>query len=461
MKLYASIVLLLLILPASNSSKSTRKRVAIVGGGIGGAALAFYTNKWSTVPLEIVVFEQENRVGGRLAHANVGGHSVNVGGDAWSPTVNRYVAQLAAELNVSAASGFSSGNGLLALFDGVQFVRNATEFVLRDRKSDAAMAVALASVAETLALNYAERGANVSFDSVDEFLRYGHLNRFTQRSTRRYLHAELGIGERWLSLTVEPLGRVIYDQTLQMQSFAGMVSVLSVAAGAESAAGGNDVLVQRLLEASGATLRLGTRVTSIDSFAPSPSSPSGYTVEYGAGKREHFDAVSVAAPLEFADIALPRGTPALAPRHFEHWYVFVVEARRLRPSYFGGVDPVPDSMLTLANSTAPFVKISVEFESKTNAGYRVYSIFANADMSDALLDAIFEQRIDTSLTFWPYTFPNLTASAAAYQPIVLDSDAQRCLFYQNTLESVASAMETSAIAARNVALLIEKNRCLL
>ena len=61
---------------------------------------------------------------------------------------------------------------------------------------------------------------------------------------------------------------------------------------------------------------------------------------------------------------------------------------------------------------------------------------------------------------WPYTFPKLVPVAkpldnnrSEYQPITLAPG----IYYLNTMESVASAMEGSVIAGRNVAMLLNNS----
>jgi hypothetical protein len=58
---------------------------------------------------------------------------------------------------------------------------------------------------------------------------------------------------------------------------------------------------------------------------------------------------------------------------------------------------------------------------------------------------------------WPYTFAALepiTGEQSQLQPIVMHSAG---LFNINALESIATAMEISAIGARNVARLVSQN----
>ena len=81
-----------------------------------------------------------------------------------------------------------------------------------------------------------------------------------------------------------------------------------------------------------------------------------------------------------------------------------------------------------------------------------YKMFSNSDIT-VLLPQIFKGVVSSRVQHWPYTFPHFTVtSKTELQPLKLDSG----IFYLNAMESVASAMETSVIAARNAALLVAK-----
>lgn len=75
--------LLLLFLSLSFFSPATGHSVAIVGGGIGGAACAYFLHLFAP-EVVVDVYEKESIVGGRLKHVTFGGEVCEVGGDAWS-----------------------------------------------------------------------------------------------------------------------------------------------------------------------------------------------------------------------------------------------------------------------------------------------------------------------------------------------------------------------------------------
>ncbi|GMP54984.1 hypothetical protein CsSME_00019949 [Camellia sinensis var. sinensis] len=140
----------------------------------------------------------------------------------------------------------------------------------------------------------------------------------------------------------------------------------------------------------------------------------------------------VATPLDEINI---RFTPAfLIPnRKLHHTHATFVRGF-LNPAYFGlhCASTIPELVGTVENSNIPFLTISVlKQHSKNDLSYRMSS---RETVADALLDCIFSVRTETIRINW-----------GAYV---------NSLYYVNSFENAASSMETSAVAAENVAELI-------
>jgi prenylcysteine oxidase/farnesylcysteine lyase len=126
------------------------------------------------------------------------------------------------------------------------------------------------------------------------------------------------------------------------------------------------------------------------------------------------------------------------------------------PAYFGLHDKgakLPENILTTRDcaSNTPFNVI--QLEAALGQDDNLYKIFSNEDIRP-LLPRLFKAVTSVTVQAWPYTFPKLSpVNAGGYQPIVLSESG---VFYLNTLESVASAMEGSIIAGRNVAQLLHQ-----
>ena len=169
------------------------------------------------------------------------------------------------------------------------------------------------------------------------------------------------------------------------------------------------------------------------------------------------DGVVLACPIEFSDIEFVNIPEAIAvlKRKFRHWYVTVVRAASVSRAYFNVSDDyqLPDSILTTVSSAqhTPFNVVQLEANLGTNDN--LFKIFSNGDVQNVLAE-IFVNVSSVTTQFWPYTFPELVpvSSLGQYQPIQLSEG----MFYLNTMESVASAMEGSVIAGRNVAQLLKQ-----
>ena len=196
-------------------------------------------------------------------------------------------------------------------------------------------------------------------------------------------------------MVLEPLARGIYDQDLDaMQAFSAIVSVTSLL-GAASFDGGNSVLVERMLNRSGADVRLSNTVVEVIKNAPRPPPVGGGGVEVAAASpappsswqadtqstgfsinslvNGHndtsviVDAVIIASPIEFTGIAFPPTVKIPPPRPFQHIWVTIVRAAGLDPAYFGlpaGTNVSFDNVLTTKESSAstPFVVVESEGE---------------------------------------------------------------------------------------------------
>jgi len=224
---------------------------------------------------------------------------------------------------------------------------------------------------------------------------------------------------------------------------------------------GNSVLVEKLFNASGAKMNLQTTVTMITKTndgryvveATPASSSSSSSSASSATVTETVDIVVLACPFEFLNIEFKNiELPEIPLRKFRHWFVTVVRAHAIQPKFFGVTDtksfPYTD-VLTTHHSTLPFNVLQTEATLPDNTSY--YKMFSNGDLS-ADLESIFIGVVgQPRVQHWNFTFPEFEHSPT-YQPIHIDDG----IYYLNAIESVASAMEVSVVAGRNVALLINK-----
>eukprot|EP00948_MAST-09A_sp_MAST-9A-sp1_P002535 g2535.t1 len=299
-----SLSLLLLILFQAIGITSSL-RVAIIGGGIGGASVAYFTKfppdgkKEKGENVEFVVYERRDYVGGRLKHTYLDNQLVELGGDAWSTAANAYVVQIAKELgggtsrllgkekkkkkevlkynndddDDDAVLLLNKNNSVIVgdpLISGVGVYIGANKPVLDLNKqvlsthllSDFMLAGKELSFLSKLKWNYFKRGKTSTFTRLEDFLSPGGIDSYITESAMEFFkkaHVSQQVQDNFL----EPLQRVIYDQPLSTtHAFASVVSMTS-AVGADSFPTGNSDLVTKMFQAANASINLGTKVTNI------------------------------------------------------------------------------------------------------------------------------------------------------------------------------------------------------
>ena len=190
--------------------------------------------------------------------------------------------------------------------------------------------------------NY-KSSATAPFTSWNQFSKYGDLYKYLSTTIQDFSEKR-SMNEQWVWDTWGPLSRVIYDQGLGVNTFAGLAEVVSDQMQSYTIKQGNSFFVERLLKESGAQVHLNSNVVSVTKLESGQ-----YQVQTDSSDTYVFDKIVVAAPLEVVSISFKGFTvPAMAKRSYRHWYVTHVAADKLNPNYFnlpGGV--VPDMVRML------------------------------------------------------------------------------------------------------------------
>ena len=111
-------------------------------------------------------------------------------------------------------------------------------------------------------------------------------------------------------------------------------------------------------------------------------------------------------------------------------------------------------VITPDDSDAPFDMLWWRGLSNTSAtNESVYLLHSAGPMPNATLDALFTSRTLTHRKVWTHAFPveAPVLDAADYPPL---QQAGGRLHFVNAIETVASSMETSTLAARNAARIV-------
>ena len=239
-----------------------------------------------------------------------------------------------------------------------------------------------------------------------------------------------------------------------------------------SVEGGNKRVVERLLEEADVDLirRQATRIThgSDGRYVLESKSPfdGGKGAEPGAGQEAKlvaYDIVVIAAPLydNIASVDVSAVSPATAAAGFSHRFQRTVATFVQgwpRAELFGveNINAIPEVVLA-ARAPTSFSALGrqtpVDFRRRgdgtaSSPGLPVWMVFSPLPLDAAQLDELFVSHAEQRSRDW-LAYPRYAPPYVAPPSFEL---AER-LYFASAMEAAASTMETSVVAARNVALL--------
>ncbi|KAL5753453.1 hypothetical protein ACOSP7_023630 [Xanthoceras sorbifolium] len=447
------ILLLLSLWPPTLQSNPT---VCIIGTGIGGSSVAHFLRRYSPDPSRILMFERHGVVGGRMATVTISGETFEAGASILHPK-NYHALNYTKYLNLKRREPSSSDS--FGIWDGKKFLLktitvrskvpivekmvslvNSVHLVARYGFSLLKMQTFVEDTVERFLKYYEDVEGRPVFESVEGMLKWAGLYNLT----RRTLEDEL-IGAKLSPLLMRELVTVItrvnYGQSISISGLAGAVSLAGSGGGLWAVEGGNWQIAAGLINRSDVELHLPEEIESISYFG------EYYELNSTKGNIYACEVTVIATPLDELDIHF---TPPISvpKRKLQHTHATFVRGI-LNPVYFGmdDVSKIPDLVGTIEDSDLPFSSISV-LRQHSEKDF-TYKIFSRKPMTDALLDDIFRVRKETVPINWG-AYPHYNAPEV-FAPFILDGQH---LYYVNAFENAASTMETSAVAAENVARLI-------
>ncbi|NXC58613.1 PCYOX oxidase, partial [Aleadryas rufinucha] len=435
----------------------------------GSAAAYFLRQKFgSSVQLHVL---EKAVVGGRLHTLDIEGASYEVGGTVIHP-LNLHMKHFVNELGLSATPVQGSLKG----------VYNGEEFVFEESSW---------SFINFLKLlwHYGLNPLRVSMwveDILDKFMRiYRYqMHDYAFSSNERLLHAlggddfirllnqtideamqKAGFSQKFINEVVCPVLRGDYGQGVTINGFVGAVSLAGVQSNLWSVKGGNKLVCSGLIYSSKAEVIPGTVVSIEPKIRPRPGGDEVklYQVTYNTSSGltgDTYDIVIIAAPLgrRLADIAFWNFDPPIPefPNPYHHSVTTLVHGR-LNASFFGYQDPQAFHLGAIFTTDNPKLFVdSVGVVSpvgdsgaarKLPLQSAVWKVSSKEVLTKEQLSLLFSSYDSVKVKQW-LAYPEYSPPEKC-PPIVLHEQ----LYYLNGLERVASAMEMSAIAARNAALL--------
>ncbi|CAG8586743.1 638_t:CDS:2 [Paraglomus occultum] len=437
--------------PVGNNAK----KVAIIGAGVGGASTAYYLSKAfanSSVHLQTTIYERSFHIGGRCRALEI-------------PYGNRtYVVEVGASIfidvnyhmtNASKEFGFKfrkpPADMRVGIWDGEQFVFEESKWYY----------VNVLKILWKYGLA-PMRVKNMTRDKVRRFLSvYNYPSPFTdirslshalglgnepQHTAEHYLKNLNNVYHLYLSHFVEPATRVNYGSNLDdIHALGGFISLAPE--GAKGVEGGNYQVMVEFVNRSGATVKLGNAVKKVRKI--SDYGKTKYEVVGSDEKAEVFDAVVLAAPIQFTNIHFENikvnHLPEIPYRTLHVTFVI----GRLNWKYFkhSSYESLPEYILTTKTSTK-FNSIGTSHILPD--GNAIIKIFSEKELMDGDLDELFERWSWVYRKVWkayPQLLPNQT-----YPPVEIEDG----FYYVNSFEPLISAMETEAVSGNNIARLIHE-----
>ncbi|XP_073478101.1 prenylcysteine oxidase 1 isoform X2 [Aquarana catesbeiana] len=446
-------------------------RIAVVGAGIGGTSAAYFLRQKFGKDVHIDVFEKGD-VGGRLATIEMEGNQYEAGGTVIHP-LNLHMKAFVKDLGLNPRK--PSGD-LLGIYNGDEFVFQESEWFL----------INIIKMLWNYGLNFLRMYMWVE-DILDKFMRIYRYQTFDYSfsTTESLLHAmggddfisklnmtideamqKAGFTQRFIDDIVVPAMRVNYGQGVKINGFVGAVSLAGTDSGLWAVAGGNKLVCNGLLYAAKAQLIQGT-VTSVQEKVRSTKPGNtvtlyeiSYITDRGPGL-DLYDLVVIATPLNknLGNIKFVGFDPPIETfsKPYQQTVATFVHGR-INASFFGYAKPCQfplSEILTTENPKLFIRSISAvspvnpvpESDASKDSGLRVWKIFSPEVLIDEQLHQLFESydtvKVKTWLAYPRYNPPE------KIPPIKL----HRAIYYLNGIEWAASAMEMSAISAKNVALL--------
>ncbi|XP_044470383.1 farnesylcysteine lyase isoform X2 [Mangifera indica] len=453
-KILSFLTLLLLFSP--QPSLQNQPTICIIGGGMAGSSLAHFLRLYSppTTPQlpDIHIFERNGIVGGRMATITISNHTFEAGASILHPK-NHHALNFTKLLNLKIKQPSSSDEShSFGIWDGEKFVfktlsvdsklpfvqkivsfANSVYIFMRYGLSLLKMQGFVESAVERFLKYYESFERRPVFESVDEMLKWAGLYNLTTRSLREEV-SDVGLSRLLTQELVTVITRINYGQSIDISGLAGAVSLAGSGGGLWAVEGGNWQMAAGLINRSNVTLHLHEEIESIsylgDYYELNSTKGNSYTCEVTA----------VSTPLD--ELNLRFSPPISVPeRKLQHTHATFV--------YFGldDVSKIPDLVGTIEDPDLPITSISVlKRHGEKDFSYK---IFSRKPMADSLLDDIFSVRKEIIRINWG-AYPHYKPPEE-FAPFILDG---RHLYYVNAFENAASTMETSAVAAENVARLI-------
>uniref|UniRef100_A0A4X1WAX3 Prenylcysteine oxidase 1 n=1 Tax=Sus scrofa TaxID=9823 RepID=A0A4X1WAX3_PIG len=212
--------------PGSAAPRSPPEKIAVIGAGIGGTSAAYYLRQKFGKDVKIDVFEK-GEVGGRLATLTMQGQEYESGGSIIHP-LNLHMKRFVKDLGLSAVQ---SPSGLVGVYNGETLVyEESSWFIINMIKliwyygfQSLRMHMWVEDILDKFMRIYRYQSHDYAFSSVEKLLHSLGGDDFLGLFNRSLLETlqKAGFSEKFLDEIITPVMRVNYGQTMNINGFVG------------------------------------------------------------------------------------------------------------------------------------------------------------------------------------------------------------------------------------------------
>jgi len=470
------------------------RRIAIIGAGAAGSSTAFHLERFaaiSNVPIEITIFERSSYVGGRSTTVNAYNDSllpVELGASIFVD-VNTILKNATDLFGLKPKDSESEFTEVLGIWNGKEFVYTQRgnswwnvaklfwKYGLAPYRTQKLMTSTVGKFRKLYEQPF------FPFRSLSDRALDLDLISVTSITGEQYLNANK-IGAPFSTDIIQASTRVNYGQNLNV--IHGLETMVCMAIdGAMQIEGGNWQIFAGMVNASDATIHLNTSVTGVKKskgkYRVASTKETATSIQT---TDDPFDTVVLAAPLQYSQIEIEKGTlrhtPDAIPYVTLHVTLFT-STKTLNPVYFNLAQDAeaPTTILTTLSpnettldpengvGSPGFFSISTLrtiVNPRTLEKEYLYKIFSPQKVTAEFLSDILGTQIPEDLTSFTsesrdsisWYFPHAWNSYPYEYPRVTFEELElaRGFYYTSGIESFISTMETSALMGMNVAQLI-------
>ncbi|XP_060024470.1 prenylcysteine oxidase 1 isoform X2 [Lagenorhynchus albirostris] len=212
--------------PGSAEPRAPPENIAIIGAGIGGTSAAYYLRQKFGNDVKIDVFEK-GEVGGRLATVTMQGQEYESGGSVIHP-LNLHMKRFVKDLGLSAVQ---SPSGLVGVYNGETlvyeesswFIINMIKLIWHYGFQSLRMHMWVEDILDKFMRIYRYQSHDYAFSSVEKLLHSLGGDDYLGLFNRSLLETlqKAGFSEKFLDEIITPVMRVNYGQTMNINGFVG------------------------------------------------------------------------------------------------------------------------------------------------------------------------------------------------------------------------------------------------